>query len=96
MSQAQATPVYTSKDAILGALAASKITLDEASKQLDALVKAKPNRLYVKVSAKGALSVYGLQRLPVTLYKQQWQKLKEFMPEIDAFIVANESKLSVK
>jgi hypothetical protein len=91
-----AAPVYTSKDAILGALAAGKLTLDDASKRLDALTKSKPSRLYVKVSAKGGVSVYGLQRMPVTLYGQQWERLREFMPEIEAFIAANKDKLSVK
>lgn len=92
----QAAPVYATKDALLAALAAGKITLDDASKQLDALTKSKPSRLYAKVSEKGALSVYGLQRMPVTLYRQQWERLLEFADEIKAFIAANEGKLSVK
>lgn len=91
-----AAPVYTSKEALLAAVAQNKISLDEASKQLDALTKSKPNRLYAKVSGKGAVSVYGLQRMPVTLYRQQWERLKEFMPDIEAFIAANVDKLSVK
>lgn len=92
----QAAPQYATKDALLAAVQAGKISLDEASKQLDALTKSKPSRLYVKVSAKGAVSVYGLQRMPVTLYGQQWERLREFMPEIEAFIAANKDKLSVK
>lgn len=60
-------------------------------------LKIKANRkLSLKVSAKGALSVYGLGRFPVTLYKEQWLKLISMFDEIKAFITNNDSKLSVK
>ena len=49
-----------------------------------------------KVSEKGGLSVYGLGRFPVTLYKEQWNKLLDMADEIRAFIKANEGKLKVK
>ena len=49
-----------------------------------------------KGSAGGALSLYGLGRFPVTLYKEQWLTLLGMASEIAAFIVANDSKLSVK
>jgi hypothetical protein len=88
--------VYASKDALLAAVQAGKVSLDEASKQLDALTKSKPTRLYAKVSGKGAVSIYGLQRMPVTLYSQQWDRLLAFADELKAFIAENKSKLSVK
>ena len=50
----------------------------------------------IKVSAKGAVSVYGLGRWPVTLYKAQWEKLLAKSDEIKSFIKANESSLAVK
>lgn len=50
----------------------------------------------LKVSAKGAVSVYGLGRFPVTLYQGQWEKLFAMKAEIEGFIVANKGKLSVK
>jgi hypothetical protein len=50
----------------------------------------------LKVSEKGALSVYGLGRFPVTLYKEQWQKLLDMAEDIRAFIRDNESKLKTK
>src|SRR3982751_716054 len=50
----------------------------------------------IKVSAKGAVSVYGLGRWPVTLYAGQWERIIEFMPKIKAFIEKNEDKLSKK
>lgn len=50
----------------------------------------------IKVSAKGAVSIYGLGKWPVTLYATQWDKLEAKMPEIRAFIEANRDKLAVK
>jgi hypothetical protein len=48
------------------------------------------------VSDKGAVSVYGMGRFPVTLYKEQWLKLLDMAAEIRAFIAANESQLKAK
>lgn len=50
----------------------------------------------LKVSEKGGVSVYGLGRFPVTLYKEQWIKLLGMSDEIRAFIKDNESKLKAK
>jgi hypothetical protein len=50
----------------------------------------------LKVSEKGAVSVYGLGRFPVTLYKEQWVKLLERDAEIRQFIADNEDKLKKK
>lgn len=50
----------------------------------------------LKVSEKGALSVYGLGRFPVTLYKEQWQKLLDMADEIRAFLKDNDTKLKSK
>jgi hypothetical protein len=50
----------------------------------------------LKVSEKGAVSVYGLGRFPVTLYKEQWLKLLDMADDIQAFIAANESQLKTK
>jgi len=47
-----------------------------------------------KVTEKGAISVYGLQRFPVTLYAPQWEALMDRLPELKAFIAENEAKLS--
>ncbi len=46
-----------------------------------------------KVSSKGAVSVYGLGRFPVTLYKEQWEKLLAKQDEIHSFIQENDSLL---
>ena len=50
----------------------------------------------LKVSEKGAVSVYGLGRFPVTLYKEQWEKLLAMSDEIKGFIAENKDRLKVK
>jgi len=63
----------------------------------NAALKARPaHGLRAKVSEKGGVSVYGLGRWPVTLYRNQWQRLFEFSPELRDFILQNEARLSVK
>jgi hypothetical protein len=60
-------------------------------------LKAKTTRATsIRVSEKGGVSVYGLGRFPVTLYKEQWLKLLEMVDQIKAFIVENEGKLKTK
>lgn len=50
----------------------------------------------IRVSEKGGVSVYGLGRFPVTLYKEQWLKLLAMADEIRAFIAAHDSELKTK
>jgi hypothetical protein len=50
----------------------------------------------LKVSEKGGVSVYGLGRFPVTLYKEQWTKLLDMADDIRAFIRANDASLKTK
>ena len=50
----------------------------------------------MKVSEKGGVSIYGLGRFPVTLYKEQWAKLLDMADEIRAFLKDNDSKLKTK
>ena len=50
----------------------------------------------MKVSEKGAVSVYGMGRFPVTLYKEQWLKLLAMSDQIRAFIAAHEGQLKSK
>jgi len=58
----------------------------------------KKGNLSLKVSQKGAVSVYGLGRFPVTLYKGQWEKLltDSFVKDVQTFIKDNSASLSVK
>ena len=50
----------------------------------------------LKVSEKGGVSVYGLGRFPVTLYREQWEKLLAMSDEIKGFIAENKDRLKVK
>ncbi len=84
------------KEEILSKLAAGELAVDEASKMLAELEQPKRGSLYCKVSEKGAVSVYGLQRMPVTLYMEQWVRLLDFGDEVRAFIKDNEGKLKRK
>ena len=56
----------------------------------------RPGALTFKVSEKGAVSVYGLGRFPVTLYQEQWEKLLGMTEELRAFIAANRDRLKRK
>jgi hypothetical protein len=58
----------------------------------------KPSRgqLSLRVSEKGALSVYGMGRFPVTLYREQWEKLLGMADQIREFIQENDGKLKKK
>jgi hypothetical protein len=50
----------------------------------------------LRVSEKGALSVYGLGRFPVTLYREQWEKLLGMADELRQFILDNDHLLKKK
>jgi hypothetical protein len=83
------------KQEILEKLKAGEIEVEEATKLLEQVEE--PRRgLYCKVSPKGGLSVYGLQRMPVTLYVEQWERLLAFTDEIKAFMTAHEGDLKRK
>jgi hypothetical protein len=56
----------------------------------------KAGPLSFKVSEKGAVSVYGMGRFPVTLYFEQWQKLLGAADELRNFLEENKSRLKLK
>jgi len=58
--------------------------------------KSAESSLSMKVSEKGALSVYGMGRFPVTLYKEQWLKLLGIADQIKKYIEENNSRLKTK
>jgi predicted component of type VI protein secretion system len=69
----------------------------EKLKAENAALKARGSRgASLKVSEKGAVSVYGLGRFPVTLYQEQWLKLLDMADDIRAFIRENEPRLKKK
>ena len=61
-----------------------------------ALKKPAAGRVYLKVSEKGGLSVYGMGRFPITLYREQWEKLLAMADEIKTFIRDNDQALKKK
>lgn len=73
-----------------------KAELEKLRAENAALKKTSARGLSLKVSEKGALSVYGLGRFPVTLYKEQWLKLLDLTEDIRAFIQANDAQLKTK
>lgn len=58
--------------------------------------KASERKLTLKVSEKGAVSLYGMGRFPVTLYGTQWERLLDHVTEVRTFLATNASLLSVK
>ena len=84
------------KDEILAKLKAGEIELETASKLLEEVETSKRGTLYCKVSQKGAISVYGLQRMPVTLYVEQWDRLLTFGDEIREFAKEHDGELKRK
>jgi hypothetical protein len=73
-----------------------KNELERLRKENAALKKGASTGVTMKVSEKGGLSVYGMGRFPVTLYKEQWLKLLDLSDDIRAFIAANEAQLKTK
>jgi hypothetical protein len=73
-----------------------KAELERLRSENAALKKGVSDGTRMKVSEKGAVSVYGMGRFPVTLYKEQWLKLLNMSEEIRAFIDENEARLKAK
>ncbi len=73
-----------------------KAELERLRSENAALKKGAAAGITMKVSEKGAVSVYGMGRFPVTLYKEQWLKLLDMSDDLRAFIAANEGKLKTK
>jgi hypothetical protein len=73
-----------------------KAELERLRKENEDLKKGASSSVRMKVSEKGALSIYGMGRFPVTLYKEQWLKLLDMADEIRGFIAAHEGELKAK
>src|SRR5277367_6102263 len=70
--------------------------LERLRAENEALKQKRNTSVSMKVSEKGAVSVYGLGRFPVTLYQEQWTKLLALAEEIKTFIEENKAKLKTK
>jgi hypothetical protein len=73
-----------------------KAELERLREENAALKKGAAAAIRMKVSEKGALSVYGMGRFPVTLYKEQWLRLLNMSDDIRAFIAENDAQLKAK
>ena len=73
-----------------------KVELERLRNENTALKKGAATGITMKVSEKGGLSVYGMGRFPITLYKEQWLKLLDMSDDIRAFIAANGGTLKTK
>lgn len=80
------------RDEVLDQLMEGKLTKEQASR----LLAANGGRMTFKVSDKGALSVYGMGKWPVTLYREQWERLLDKADEIRQFIADNDADLKHK
>ena len=73
-----------------------KAELERLRMENEALKKGASSSVRMKVSEKGALSIYVMGRFPVTLYKEQWLKLLDMSDDIRSFIAAHEAELKAK
>ena len=73
-----------------------KAELEKLKAENESLKKQSGAKHGLKVSEKGGVSVYGLGRFPVTLYKEQWLKLLDMADEIRTFIKDNDARLKTK
>ena len=73
-----------------------KAELERLRNENASLKKAAATGITMKVSEKGGLSVYGMGRFPITLYKEQWLKLLDMSDAIRSFIEANDAALKSK
>jgi hypothetical protein len=73
-----------------------KAELERLRNENASLKKGATSGIRMKVSEKGAVSIYGMGRFPVTLYKEQWLKLLDMSPEIRNFIAENDVHLKTK
>ena len=73
-----------------------KAEIERLRAENETLRRSSSKGLSLRVSEKGALSVYGLGRFPVTLYKEQWLRLLDMSTDIHAFIKQNDAQLKSK
>jgi hypothetical protein len=74
----------------------SQLTADQLRAMVVAMAATPAQKLTIKVSVKGAVSVFGLGRWPTTLYATQWERILADKDRILAFIKANQAALATK
>ena len=83
---------HMTRDEIVDAIANGDMSADEGK----AALKPATPALSFKVSAKGAISLYGLGRFPVTLYVNQWERVIQALPKLTAFATEHAAELARK
>ena len=73
-----------------------KAELERLKAENETLKTRASRAISMKVSEKGGLSIYGMGRFPITLYKEQWTKLLDMAEDIRAFMKENDAKLKTK
>lgn len=92
-------PKYATALEILQAVTSKKITKEEGEKLMATFVpagSAKSAGVSLKVSEKGAVSVYGMRRFPITFYKSEWESLLGMGEQIREFIAEHDGELKEK
>jgi hypothetical protein len=83
---------------ILEQFKSGKLTSEEVAEKFKKLTIGDLKKHTYKVSPKGAISFYGLRKMPITLYKQELQTIIDLTkePAFEKFLVENSDRLSVK
>jgi len=96
-ASAPASVTSDKRKALLMQVAAGKMSLEDADKLLQELAEPrKAGNLFAKVSVKGGCSLYGLQRMPVTLYVEQWERLLAYADVLREFLKSHDAQLKRK
>lgn len=88
---------YSQLSSIINELKNEKISLSDAMNKIQ-LKETAPSRPYCKVTSSGSLALYGVTKLPIVLYPEQWQKLLKVTKSnyIENYIKHNEDRLKFK
>lgn len=90
-------PELLTREEIFARLANHTLTPERAGKAMTELDNVgRKGNLSCKVAPGGGLSIYGLQKRPVTLYMRQWERLLDFAPHVLAYIAVHRDEFSVK
>jgi hypothetical protein len=84
------------KSLILAAVAAGTLSVEDAGTLLGKGEYKVPDISGLKVSKSGGVSIYGLQRFPITLYANQWEKIFEIQDQIKQFIIDHQAEMKAK
>jgi len=73
-----------------------KRQIEELKSELEAEKSKSSKSISLKVSQKGAVSLYGIRRFPVTFYREEWSRILDMEGEIRRFIEEHSSELKAK